>query len=83
MKRDLAKELEDYAAHPIKGSMFVPVHRDTLREAAELIRRLSQVTPEMVSKARSSYFNHPEYFADSHGAMRAALTAALGARRGE
>lgn len=38
--RDLAKDFRDYADAPMKGTPFVPIHRDTLLEAADALDNL-------------------------------------------
>lgn len=51
--RDLAAEFRAYADSPITGSPFVPIHRATLREAADKIERLRGI--EAAAQALSAY----------------------------
>lgn len=38
--RDLSKDFRDYAANPVHGSEYVPIHRATLAAAADELDRL-------------------------------------------
>ncbi len=43
LKRDLVSDFRDFADNPLSGSEFVPIHRNTLREAAGELERLRKV----------------------------------------